>query len=578
MALEQGVQVLCQGAGLNGAQGTILKPGNAPQEWVVLTNDGRKVLNEKHLVRIGDAAGVRPATIAGYTGAVPASTTGTSSASFAQLPTAGHTGYRGDSIAQPQPAFRSVQIAGAPSMTTIASKPATPTSIASRTSNLVSSTSFSSVSSQRAGVLSKSGAPTVASTTVKSSYAAGYGGPPTTSSSSAVVSSRPAAAAESYAVGYYGPPTTSSSSAVVSSQTAPVTISSQPAAVTESSPSAAVTSQRLPQAHSLEVGDRVQARKGNAIRNEFQPDGKDYYKELDFGTVKNIANVQGEERVTIMWERTGLVTDYPTADTTTCFQFVSASSVSSSTAPAASVRVNGTSYGNVGGPVGPLLTVKTGAKVTIARSLAAHAGKVAYVEGVEGDTIKVKLEAVINEFGDKGPGDQILSLSPMHILSGMDNGSHQQPSLHQAAMDMALPSNAPPGGFPVNSKVRCGGPACPPQYIGKCAYVVQPDCGDGTGRAKLRIEATYSCHDGFVSTGGTFMKETMTLEEAKARCALMGGKGFTHAGGETDGPVTIYLKNKFDIKGTGWTSYKLEPDPDGLPAWTYMSPAHLTLC
>jgi hypothetical protein len=122
-----------------------------------------------------------------------------------------------------------------------------------------------------------------------------------------------------------------------------------------------------------------------------------------------------------------------------------------------------------------------------------------------------------------------------------------------------------------------GGDACPEKFHGRSGFVVVPDVGDGTGRAKIRLEPTYSVHEGFISTGGTFLKEMMTVEEAKAKCAMMGGVGFTHKGGETLSPVLIYLKNKWDCNGKGWTSYRLEEDPEGLPAWILASHLHLTL-
>jgi len=70
------------------------------------------------------------------------------------------------------------------------------------------------------------------------------------------------------------------------------------------------------QAHSLAVGDRVQARKG------VQPDGQDIYEELEFGTVTSlVADDKGEENVKVIWERTGQSSSIPKASWNECYQF-----------------------------------------------------------------------------------------------------------------------------------------------------------------------------------------------------------------------------------------------------------------
>jgi hypothetical protein len=215
------------------------------------------------------------------------------------------------------------------------------------------------------------------------------------------------------------------------------------------------------------------------------------------------------------------------------------------------------------------LNLKKGDKVLIRQTYAAHAGKWAYVEGFDkDDRVRVRLE---------GPTMCILALSPMHL----NMGGSSEPLVPLPRPELSLSFLQDTVQIPElrkGSKVLLGGEACPEKFRGKYGYVAKPDVGDGSGCAKIRIEPTYSVHEGFISSGGTFMSEMMTIEEAKVKCALMGGVGFTHAGGLSCGPVLIYFKNKWDCKGVGWTSYKLETDPEGLLAWTKMSHMHLTLC
>eukprot|EP00929_Paragymnodinium_shiwhaense_P002016 TRINITY_DN102212_c0_g1_i1.p1 TRINITY_DN102212_c0_g1~~TRINITY_DN102212_c0_g1_i1.p1 ORF type:complete len:452 (-),score=87.35 TRINITY_DN102212_c0_g1_i1:154-1509(-) len=214
-----------------------------------------------------------------------------------------------------------------------------------------------------------------------------------------------------------------------------------------------------------------------------------------------------------------------------------------------------------------------GLKVRIKGSCARYAGQMAIVEGPEDDQVKLKLVE----------GDKIILLSPLHIetedgvsvmpaTTSFDLAGQMQQNM--ARLAAAAKAKVEGGLLAKGRKVLIGGEMCPQKYSGKIGYVDQPDLGDGT--ARVRMEATFSQHDGYISSGGTFKKEFMTLEEAKAVCATMGGCGFTHKGGPTEGPVQIFFKNKWDVMGTGWTSYKLEPDPEGLPAWTAISHLHLT--
>ena len=53
----------------------------------------------------------------------------------------------------------------------------------------------------------------------------------------------------------------------------------------------------------LDVGDKLKALPGK----EYQPEGKDYYKEGDLGRITKFeTDDKGVERLSIAWERTGL--------------------------------------------------------------------------------------------------------------------------------------------------------------------------------------------------------------------------------------------------------------------------------
>lgn len=60
-----------------------------------------------------------------------------------------------------------------------------------------------------------------------------------------------------------------------------------------------------------------------------------------------------------------------------------------------------------------------------------------------------------------------------------------------------------------------------------------------------------------ISPGGLILQETMTIAEAKRRCAeLSNCKGFTFPGSPTNGSIHIELKDKSELGGQGeWTSY-----------------------
>lgn len=78
------------------------------------------------------------------------------------------------------------------------------------------------------------------------------------------------------------------------------------------------------------------------------------------------------------------------------------------------------------------------------------------------------------------------------------------------------------------------------------------------------MKASISKHDGFISAGGDIEKQLMTLEQGMNRCEELAGrgcKGFTFEGKapEAEAPVMVYFKSKWDLHGTGWTSYRFRP-------------------
>lgn len=110
------------------------------------------------------------------------------------------------------------------------------------------------------------------------------------------------------------------------------------------------------------------------------------------------------------------------------------------------------------------------------------------------------------------------------------------------------------------------------------AYIVHEGNGEYLSAARAdeiklaKEDVKFVRHEGFISEGGTMLSEKMTVEQAKAKCAsLPGCRGFTFNGPETDQPVMIDFKDKFDCKDqkdTGWTSYRCEESTDYGIAYT----------
>mmetsp|Transcript_50470 Transcript_50470/g.129998 ORF Transcript_50470/g.129998 Transcript_50470/m.129998 type:complete len:423 (+) Transcript_50470:78-1346(+) len=81
------------------------------------------------------------------------------------------------------------------------------------------------------------------------------------------------------------------------------------------------------------------------------------------------------------------------------------------------------------------------------------------------------------------------------------------------------------------------------------------------GTAWTRGTVHYDRYEGFISRGENIHEDKMTLADAKAKCAeLPSCEGWTFQGalddvGE-DEKVHVYFKDKWDIWGTGWTSFR----------------------
>merc|ERR1712107_752551 len=69
-------------------------------------------------------------------------------------------------------------------------------------------------------------------------------------------------------------------------------------------------------------------------------------------------------------------------------------------------------------------------------------------------------------------------------------------------------------------------------------------------------EQGFTQHNGYISQGDDIAVRTMTVEDAKDVASEMPScRGFTFHGDLTDKPVQIYFKGKWDVSGSGWTSF-----------------------
>lgn len=70
--------------------------------------------------------------------------------------------------------------------------------------------------------------------------------------------------------------------------------------------------------------------------------------------------------------------------------------------------------------------------------------------------------------------------------------------------------------------------------------------------------ATFKEYSGFISSGENILEDDMSIEDAQDRCnEIPACKGFTfQASDKKKGTPHIYFKDKWDIWGTGWTSFK----------------------
>mmetsp|Transcript_17114 Transcript_17114/g.47444 ORF Transcript_17114/g.47444 Transcript_17114/m.47444 type:complete len:420 (-) Transcript_17114:192-1451(-) len=80
------------------------------------------------------------------------------------------------------------------------------------------------------------------------------------------------------------------------------------------------------------------------------------------------------------------------------------------------------------------------------------------------------------------------------------------------------------------------------------------------------VDVAFERKQGFISSGQNILEESVTVEEAKVKCGTLPAcKGFTFEGAGAAGQpkenetVHVYFKDKWDLWGTGWTSYRREP-------------------
>jgi hypothetical protein len=212
-------------------------------------------------------------------------------------------------------------------------------------------------------------------------------------------------------------------------------------------------------------------------------------------------------------------------------------------------------------------SIVIGDRVRIRETYAPQAGNYGHIEGCDetDQTITVKMEK----------GNTKVCLSALHLEladgSGRCLGAVPAPVL---PVSFEMPKGID---VQIGERVRLVGAACPAHLQGKVAYVEIKDVGgEDAGLARVRTEGTYTYHDGFISSGGTFLKERMTVEEAQKKCTGMRGVGFTFDTSTLgpDGRALVYLKNRWDINGPGkgWSSYKLE---EGSYKSVIVHPAHL---
>mmetsp|Transcript_124020 Transcript_124020/g.294439 ORF Transcript_124020/g.294439 Transcript_124020/m.294439 type:complete len:441 (-) Transcript_124020:112-1434(-) len=77
--------------------------------------------------------------------------------------------------------------------------------------------------------------------------------------------------------------------------------------------------------------------------------------------------------------------------------------------------------------------------------------------------------------------------------------------------------------------------------------------------------SVFSRHQGYISAGGHVLDATMTVEEAKLKCAsLPNCEGFCFKGTEAEGlPLNVYFKDKWNLWSDGssdWTAYRYQKE------------------
>jgi len=85
---------------------------------------------------------------------------------------------------------------------------------------------------------------------------------------------------------------------------------------------------------------------------------------------------------------------------------------------------------------------------------------------------------------------------------------------------------------------------------------------DGVDSAAADADPEFTIFDGYIAGDDDIKSEHTTLTQAKEICLENPEcKGFTFMGGPSEGPMWINFKKKWNVGGTGWTSYRREELP-----------------
>lgn len=86
--------------------------------------------------------------------------------------------------------------------------------------------------------------------------------------------------------------------------------------------------------------------------------------------------------------------------------------------------------------------------------------------------------------------------------------------------------------------------------------------------SQVTLSPSFSRHTGYISAGGKVLDATMTVEQAKQKCAeLPNCQGFCFKGVDTGGLMNIYFKDTWNLwkeESSEWTAYRYEKDGGSL--------------